>query len=871
MSNPLDSFFPFLWKPGEDEEWLSRMEKADVLAIDFETAGRGGKKLAALDMRTLYAVGMSVAWREGSQVISVYLPLRHELSKLNHPDPQSIISRVANGPQSMRVFHQARFDVGVIRVEGAEPKWPWSDTMIMSWLYDENVGKKLKSLGEHYLGWKPLEYSSFNNLPFGVIPPDIAFRYACQDAHLTLLLYEFFRENFDIYQSQLYDKLEMDVSRILIDMEYSGIPIDLKLLHKYKALAQSKIGQLEDEISEAFQIKNPNSAQQIIKGCGERGVQLASTAADKLQMFLETSAGDIPSDVYSALSHLRAYRFIRNKILGYYISSVNESLFPDNCIHPQFHQWYVSESDARLHGTVTGRFSTTSPSLQTWPKEKDASDDYLAEILPNLSVRRLTYSGHPDYVFVCGDLSQVEVRVAASVAKEEKLINVFKDGSEDVHKLIGSYILGKDPSLLTDAERQLGKKVVFTSLYFGGVNKIASAIWPYALKILYTSNGRPVPDEATAKREVANLARRVRGQFYSAFPAFKQYPERVKQLLLTNKEVRTRLGRSRRFPYFDVNDHRMIRQAGNFLIQSQAVDICKLAMVSLSNKIQSQGWDARMVGQIHDEVILIAHRDDAANVARALYDSFKEQEWVLDPVVGLDSDVKVGYSWGDLKAFDFDTQNLDDVCPRPNSNDFNGAEVKAKMEAIIREAVSCTKCPLFEAFGWKKVFYEGKVTEPIDIVIVGGNPRYGDMVKRQVFSGDSGAILQDELRRAGLTPSNGVNMLYAPAVLCWSQTSQGIAIKEISQCASSFLDRVLAIVQPKVVLCLGSMASRAVMKTNKTELKIGWATTNNPFRVYITHHPSFIYASRGYMLEWRQQLQEVSSYLQQEVSLCGVS
>lgn len=860
MSNPLDSFFPHLWQPGEDAQWLERISKANVIAVDYETAGKGKAKFAALDMRTAYAVGISVAWREEDEVISVYLPLRHELSKLNHPDTRAILEKLLTNPNQMRVFHQARFEVGITRVEGVEPAWPWSDTMVMSWLYDENVAKKLKLLGEHYIGWKPLEYSQFGDIPFSVIPPDIAFRYACQDAHLTLLLYEFFRSKFDQFQTQLYDRLEMEVGRILINMEYTGIPVDLPLMNEYRATAKSKMEELENEIAEALQVSNPNAPKQLMEGCRSRGVMLPSTAVDKLQVFLATNPG-IPPDVRSALTKLRAYRYIKNKVLGTYITAIQDSLFDDGRIHPHFHQWYVSETEKRTHGTVTGRFSTTDPALQTFPKEHDDRDDVLKDAIPGLSIRKLMGVPNDNFVYVTGDLSQVEVRVAASVAGETKLIDVFSAGSGDIHRLIASYIFNKPPETVSGAERQLGKKVVFTSLYFGGVAKIASAIWEDALKVLYTDKGLPVPGEVQARRDVEGLARRVRTQFYTAFPAFKTYPDRVTQALLKHGEVRTRMGRSRRFPDFHVTDHRMIRQAGNFLIQSQAVDICKLAMVALAKKIEENKWEAYMIGQVHDEIILISHRDCAQEVAKALYSAFKEQEWCLNPVVSLDSEVSVGYSWGSTKKFNPFETLIEDICPR-RGNTYDGEAVREALKSIINDAVSCARCPIFEKWGWKKVFYEGKVSEPIDLVIVGANPSKGDLMSGRPFASDYGNLLRDELARCGIDTSSGV--LLVNALVCSSPSQEGITAGDIARC-STYLDRVLSVVNPRVVLVLGSVAHRAVLRTTRGNVEHGWYTGPFPYKVFSTYHPGYLLGSRGYLPKFRDHLREVLRALPKKV------
>lgn len=859
--DPLVDFHPHLWRPDDGDSWFDRIDAAGIVALDFETAGRGKSKYAALDMRTAYAVGVAASFREVGEdgkdrVLSVYFALRHELSDVNHPDPEYVLNRLFRGPQKLRIFHQARFDVGIARVEKVDPLWPWADTMVMSWLYDENLAKKLKLLGEHYLGWKPLQYASFGDLPFCVIPPEYGYKYACQDTHLTLLLYEYFRDRFDDYQTQLYERLEMQVGRILIDMEWAGINIDLPLLNEYRAVAKSRLINLETEIAETLNINNPNSTAQLVSGCRSRGVDLRSTAAEHLQIFLSTSP-DIPPDVRQALTKLRAYRYIKNKILGTYLTSIEDAVHPDGKVHPQIHQWFVSEQDARVHGTVTGRFSTTDPTLQTWPKEHDDRDDVLKEVIPGMSIRKLATTPGPDYVYVCGDLSQVEVRVAASVAREEKLIGVFSAGTGDIHRLIASYIFNKPPEQISSSERQLGKKVVFTSLYFGGVAKIATSIWNEALKVLFHDRGIPVPGEAEARRAVEALARKVRNQFYMAFPGFNSYPDRIKQHLMARGEVRTRLGRSRRFPHFHPDDHRMVRQAGNFLIQSTAVDICKLAMVALQTKIEQGGWDARMVGQVHDEVMIIAHRKDADAVAKALYDSFKEQEWVLDPVVSLDSEVAVGYSWGSMVKYKMGQSTLDEILPRPTS-DYDAASVRATLMEVIKEATSCVQCPVFEKFGWKKVFYEGKISEPIDLVIVGANPGSTEVKMGQPFVGDSGALLRDELLKVGIDPSSRV--LIVNALLCSSPNTQGLGQPEIGRC-SPFLDRVLSAVKPKAVLCLGSIAHRAVCKTNKSSIDPGWTEGPFPFKVYTTWHPAYLLRSRGFLPQYRTHLAEVAAAL----------
>lgn len=406
-------------------------------------------------------------------------------------------------------------------------------------------------------------------------------------------------------QEKLYQEVELPLVTVLAHLEINGFLVDDNQLKEFADKLGEKIDALTNEIymlaGEEFNINSPK--------------QLGVILFEKLELkpVKKTKTGYATNA--DVLEKLRDKHPIVNFIMEYRQLAKLKSTYCDGLtavVNPNTH---------RIHSvftqtvTVTGRLSSTEPNLQNIPTRTELGRE----------IRKM-FVAKDGYVLVDADYSQIELRVLAHIANDETMINAFRN-NEDIHAVTASQVLGIPLEDVTKEQRSSAKAVNFGIVY--GIGEFSLA------QDLHIS-----VKEAKAYIE----------SYLEKYHGVRNYMERIKEQAKKDGYVKTMLNRIRYIPELKSPNYN-IRQFGervalNTPIQGTAADIIKLAMVRVDNRLINEGLKSKLILQVHDELIVEAHKDEVDKVKQILSE---EMQGAMELNVPLKVDMSTGHSWYDAK------------------------------------------------------------------------------------------------------------------------------------------------------------------------------------------------------------------------------
>lgn len=406
-------------------------------------------------------------------------------------------------------------------------------------------------------------------------------------------------------QEKLYREVELPLVTVLSHLEINGFLVDDAELKSFAAILGEKIDALTKEIyflaDEEFNINSPK----------QLGVILFEKLA--LKPVKKTKTGYATN--VDVLEKLRDKHPIINFIMEYRQLTKLKSTYCDGLsavVNPKTH---------RIHSvftqtvTVTGRLSSTEPNLQNIPTRTELGRE----------IRKM-FVASEDYVLVDADYSQIELRVLAHIANDETMINAFKNG-EDIHAVTASQVLGIPLDEVTKEQRSSAKAVNFGIVYGIGEFSLSQDL------------------HISVKEAKAYI-----DSYLEKYHGVRQYMENIKEQAKKDGYVKTLMNRIRYIPELKSPNFN-IRQFGervalNTPIQGTAADIIKLAMVRVDERLIREKLKSRLILQVHDELIVEAHKDEVDIVKKILVE---EMQGAMDLRVPLKVDVETGHSWYDAK------------------------------------------------------------------------------------------------------------------------------------------------------------------------------------------------------------------------------
>jgi DNA polymerase-1 len=593
-----------LTEPAALRALVDRAIAQGFVAFDCETTG--------LDARADKPVGFSLSLDEGT---GFYVPLRAPEPELGEDIP--LMSEAAARAELARLFaspcllvaHNAKFDYQVMRSWGAFDRLacPVFDTMIAAWLLDPDWGSfSLEALSLSQLGLETIAYADVvpKGKTFADVPIAEATQYAAEDADLALKLRNLLAPRLaEAGLDGLFSKMEMPLIPILAEMEIAGIRLEKGALASFSGELEGKIAEAEGDIyrlvGHEFNIASPKQLQEVL--FTER----------KLTPGKKTKTG-FSTDT-SVLEDLASEDPLPGKILDYRALAKLKSTYVDAL--PA-----LADANGRVHtsfiqtGTATGRLSSRDPNLQNIPVRDE-----------NGRRIRTAFRSADGFELISADYAQIELVILAHLSGDPSLVEAFKSGV-DVHRRTAGLIFGVGNDEVTPDMRRIAKTINFGVMY--GMSAF----------------------------RLANELRIPRGQAAGFINAYFETYAGVSRFIAETKEraaelgyVETLMGR-RRYIRGIQSSNKLERSgaeriAVNTPIQGSAADIVKAAMIRVDRALRAGNLTARLLLQVHDELILEAPVSEVAAVRDLVK---KEMEAVIELAVPLRVSVESGPSWGDF-------------------------------------------------------------------------------------------------------------------------------------------------------------------------------------------------------------------------------
>jgi DNA polymerase I len=590
------------------------LEAAPAIAFDTETT--------STDPMQAEIVGLSLSFVEGA---GYYIPFNQ--TQIEDPKTRIIaaLRPALTNPKIPKYGHNAKYDYTMLARLGLVVTPVTFDTMIGEWLCDP---------GSHSLGLKKLAFtrlgvemteideligSGKKQITMDLVPVEQAAPYAAADADMTLRLVPVLQKELEEKgQTKLLNELEMPLMPVLADMEQAGITLDRPYLEKISVELGTQLDRLEKSIHKHVGYTfNINSTQQLSEALFGK-LQLHPPDPKRAR---KTAAGKY-STAADVLEEMRGMHPVIDLILEQRELSKLKSTYVDSlpeAVNPATGRIHTSFNQA---GAVTGRLASSDPNLQNIPIRTEQGRQ----------VRR-AFVAAPGHALVSADYSQIELRVAAHFSQDPTLLQAFRD-NEDIHTTTAAKVLGLPPAQITKEQRRQAKSINFGLLYGMG---------PFALS---RQTGLTL---AEAEDFVKN--------YFARFPGIKTYLDETKRLAAERGYVETLLGRRRYFPLLaragNVRDAqsavlvaRAEREAINAPVQGTAADIMKLAMLRLPAALRAAHLKARLLLQVHDELVLECPTAEVKAAAH-LTQEIMENAFPLSIPLGVE--VRSGKNWDEMK------------------------------------------------------------------------------------------------------------------------------------------------------------------------------------------------------------------------------
>jgi DNA polymerase-1 len=421
-------------------------------------------------------------------------------------------------------------------------------------------------------------------------------------------------------QDRLFREVEMPLIPVLADMEVAGVAIDREALAALDVEFGREMARLESEIfldvGHDFNLGSPKQLEQILF------YELNLPKGKRTKTGYSTDA--------SVLEELKPAHPMIGKLLDWRLYSKLRSTYIEAL------PLLVSDRDGRLHTTfhqavaATGRLSSSDPNLQNIPIRSELGR----------RIRRAFVAGSPDVTLLAADYSQIELRILAHVSGDEHLRDAFARGA-DIHRETAARVLHKPPEEVTHDERSMAKMVNFGLAY--GMSD-------------FGLSSRAGISRAEAKEFIDN--------YFATYSGISYYMLHIKELARQQGFVSTLLGRRRSIPELRIPALRSAgeRMAINMPIQGTAADIVKIAMIRLPGRLLEAGLSARMLLQVHDELVLEVPRSEVDATAAVLRSTM---EGALELDVPLTVDVKVGDDWESMKPLTREDEVLAELGEAP--------------------------------------------------------------------------------------------------------------------------------------------------------------------------------------------------------------
>ncbi len=597
--------YQFITITQEEElrELCNQIKQAKKCAIDTETTG-----LTAL---AGVMVGISVCVEEGK---AYYIPFGHKTSEtqLSRTLVFGLLKAVFEDTAIAKYLHHAKFDMLMLASEGIELKNVVFDTMIAANLVVED-GQRigLKYLSSLYLQEPMMSFSDVvtgkDCKDFSYVPLPLATQYAAADAHQTLQLQRVFEKELEKKQlTQVFHDIEMPLMQVLFEMEREGIQLDTSILKTMSVAIDKELSSLHQQIIDligptesCINLNSPKQLEELL--FVKLQLPVVKKTAQKTGYSTDQDVLRVLATIHPVPGLIMRYRELF-KLKSTYVDALQEYAYPETGkIHTTFSQTGVS----------TGRLSSSGPNLQNIPVDKYHI--------------RSAFKAPEGHLFLSADYSQIELRVLAYLSQDSTLLEAFAQ-NKDIHALTAAGLFGVPLDQVTHEQRQLGKRINFSILY---------GLTPHGLsKDLGITHA---------------LARNYIDTFMKQYQGVAAWMEKVIEETKSQGYVTTHWGRRRYLPGIYERNKSLYelakRVAINTKAQGTAAEIMKLGMIKLATILKQEKWQAKIVLQIHDELLLHVPVAEALKIEKKVLEVLQT---IVSWNVPLLATTRIGANWQEV-------------------------------------------------------------------------------------------------------------------------------------------------------------------------------------------------------------------------------
>lgn len=601
--NVIDTEYETIFTQAQLDDWLQRLNEAAVFAIDTETT--------SLDYMSAELVGIALSAQVGK---AAYLPLAHA-----YPGAPAQLSRdvvlaqfkpLLEDERKAKLGHHLKYDAHIFANYGIAMRGMRYDSMLESYILNSTATRHdMDSVAKKYLGVDTIHYEDVcgkgaKQITFDQVDIEAATRYSAEDADITLRLHEALWPQLNAEPSlqAVYETIEQPLVNVLLRMEHQGVLIDASLLRQHsQQLAeamQSLAARCHQAAGQPFNVESPKQLQDILYG------------KLNIPVLRKTPTGQ-PSTAEDVLEELALEHELPRLIIEYRGMAKLKSTYTDKLplqinartgrVHTSYHQAVAA----------TGRLSSTDPNLQNIP-------------IRSAEGRRIrqAFIAPPGSVLVAADYSQIELRIMAHLSGDASLLHAFANDL-DIHQATAAEVLSIPLEQVSSDQRRSAKAINFGLIYGMSAFGLAKQL------------GVP-----------RNEAQKYIDLYFTRYPGVRQYMDRTRAQAHERGFVETVMGRRLYLPDINARNASLRqyaeRSAINAPMQGTAADIIKLAMIDVDRWLQTSGFNARIIMQVHDELVFEVPQE----LSDALIAEVRQRMTAASTLsVPLKVDIGVGNNW----------------------------------------------------------------------------------------------------------------------------------------------------------------------------------------------------------------------------------
>lgn len=586
------------------DDWIGKLKRAGLFAFDTETT--------SLDYMQAEIVGVSFAVEAGK---AAYIPLAHDYlgapRQLDRDATLRKLKPILESADYGKIGHHIKYDAHVLFNHGIALDGVRFDSMLESYVLDSTAGRHdMDSLAARYLDVQTIHFEDVagkgaKQIGFAQVEIAKAAHYAAEDADITLRLHETLWPRLRKIEPlrAVFETIEMPLIPVLMGMEHHGVLLDRKLLVTQSRELTDKMRELETQAHQLaggpFNLGSPKQLQEIL--FEQQGLPVVRKTPKGQPSTAEDVLEELAAKGYELPQVILEHRGM-SKLKSTYTDRLPELIKPDTGrVHTSYHQAVA----------VTGRLSSSDPNLQNIPIRT-----------PEGRRIRQAFIAPPGHVLLAADYSQIELRIMAHLSGDKGLIKAFEQ-DQDIHRATAAEVFGQELDQVSDEQRRSAKAINFGLIY--GMSAFGLA--------------RQLGIERGAAQEYVD-------RYFTRYPGVKEFMDRTRARAREQGYVETVFGRRLYLP--DINARNVQqrqyaeRTAINAPMQGTAADIIKRAMIDVDRWLRESGTPARMIMQVHDELIFEVAQN-AADAVRGEVVARMARAAAL--AVALKVDAGVGRNW----------------------------------------------------------------------------------------------------------------------------------------------------------------------------------------------------------------------------------